>query len=86
MVDLPFGSEFSPNQIDLSEVLEICKENEGKRDAVEAAILVRFFSAHGHGNAENRKKLAMNCRLGLKNYGIIDDACNFTNLARNLRV
>ena len=43
MVDLPFGSEFSPNQIDLSEVLEICKENEGKRDAVEAAILVRFF-------------------------------------------
>ena len=84
MVDLPFGSEFSPNQIDLSEVLEICKENEGKRDAVEAAILVRFFSAHGHGNAENRKKLAMNCRLGLKNYGIIDDACNFTDFGAKL--
>ncbi len=84
MIELPFGSEFSPSQIDLAIALEICKDNEGNRDAVEAAILNRFFLTHGHGNEKNRQKLAMNCRLGLKNYGILDEACNFTPLGTEL--
>ena len=71
-------------KLDLVTALEICKDNVGNRDTVEAAILNRFFSMHGHGNEENRKKLAMNCRLGLKNYGILDEACNFTSLGTEL--
>ena len=84
MKSLPFGSEFSPSQIDLPALLEICQKNTGDPDALEAAILKQFFSKHGHGNPENRKKLAMNCRLGLKNYEILDEAWNFTPLGLTL--
>lgn len=84
MVELPFGSEFSPSQIDLSELLQFCNENEGDREKLEEIIKNNYFANHGNGNEKNRRTLAMNCRLGLKAYGIIDEECRLTALGKQL--
>lgn len=76
--DLPFGSEFSPSQIDLPNLLEIVVKHAGHVKALEEVVLNCFFSNHA-SNIENRQKLAMNCRLGMKAYGIIDDKVNPTD-------
>jgi site-specific DNA-methyltransferase (cytosine-N4-specific) len=44
--DLPFGSEFSPSQIELPALLELVKANEGNVPALEAAIEAKWFSEH----------------------------------------
>ncbi|NMC64104.1 MAG: restriction endonuclease [SAR324 cluster bacterium] len=82
--DLPFGSEFSPSQINLIQVLELCIKHEGKQKELEEDILNTYFSGHGNGNISNQKKLAMNCRLGLKSYGIIDENANLTDFGKSL--
>ena len=88
--DLPFGSEFSPSQIDLPVVLELVKENEGKWRSLEKAILQRYFSSHAQGRADeegrtyNRGKLANNCKLGLIAYRIIDREGSFTAFGKDL--
>ncbi|NJL07795.1 MAG: restriction endonuclease [Methylacidiphilales bacterium] len=86
--DLPFGSEFSPNQIDLPSLLEIVAANEGIISAIEAAIRLRYFAGHSSKNPtnadSNQKKLAMNCRLGLQAYGIIDADGSLTTLGADL--
>ncbi len=86
---LPFGSEFSPSQIDLRELLELVSAHEGNQSALQAAILTTYFTGHGSGAdpakaAKNRNTLAMNCRLGLRAYGIIDTAAAFTDFGREL--
>ena len=48
--DLPFGSEFSPSQIDLETLLNLTKEHAGNVKALQAAIQTQFFSTHGAGN------------------------------------
>lgn len=80
--DLPFGSEFSPSQIELPELIELAMAYQGDAKTLQAAIQVRFFSTHGAGNVKNQSTLAMNCRLGMKAYGLIDDAANLTDLGR----
>lgn len=88
--DLPFGSEFSPSQIDLPTLLEIIADNEGDIPALEAEILSAFFSQHGQGKTAAEKKaarktLAMNCKLGLFAYGIVDrETGNFTKTGNAL--
>ncbi len=82
--DLPFGSEFSPSQIELPELLELAMTHAGDFKALEAAIQARFFSTHGAGNAKNQATLAMNCRLGMKAYGLIDEDANLTDFGREL--
>ena len=81
---LPFGSEFSPSQIELPVLLEICLSYSGNKESIESEILKKYFYYHGGGNDNNKKKLAMNCRLGLKAYGIIDENSIITDLGRNL--
>lgn len=81
--DLPFGSEFSPSQIDLPELLELVEANQGNSRALEDAIRVRYFMDHGQSDQEkdnerNRRKLANNCKLGLIAYQIIERDTNFT--------
>jgi site-specific DNA-methyltransferase (cytosine-N4-specific) len=88
---LPFGSEFSPSQIDLRQLLELIDTHEGNQPALQAAILATWFAEHGAGAdpekaAKNRNTLAMNCRLGLRAYGIIDTAASFTAFGRELYV
>jgi len=82
--DLPFGSEFSPSQIVLPVLLDLLVEHEGDVRALQAAIQACYFSAHGGGDENNRKKLAMNCRLGMKAYGLIDQVANLTAFGRHL--
>lgn len=84
--ELPFGSEFSPSQIELPVVLDLAAEHDGDVKALQAAIQSRYFSAHGGGKDENRQKLAMNCRLGMKAYGLIDEKSNLTDFGRELLV
>ena len=81
--DLPFGSEFSPSQIDLPSLLEVAVKHAGHIKAFEEAILNCFFSNHA-SNISDRRKLAMNCRLGMKAYEIIDDKANLTDFSQCL--
>ena len=41
--DLPFGSEFSPNQIDLPTVLELIVQHPGDKAGFEKVIKDTFF-------------------------------------------
>jgi len=87
--DLPFGSEFSPSQIELPALLEIVQTNAGDPKALEAKILERYFAHHAEGRTDaasvyNRAKLANNCKLGLIAYGIIDRQANLTPFGEEL--
>lgn len=87
--DLPFGSEFSPSQIELRELLDIVQTKGGDPRALEAAILARYFSGHAEGRQDeegtyNRAKLANNCKLGLIAYGIVDRQARFTPFGQEI--
>ena len=82
--DLPFGSEFSPSQVELPRLLELADEHEGDQSALQDAIQAEFFSTHGGGNAKNQRTLAMNCRLGMRAYGVIDESATLTDFGRDL--
>lgn len=88
--DLPFGSEFSPSQIDLPDLLEIVFANQGNVKDLEAAILAEYFSGHAQQPGEaadqeyNRAKLANNCKLGMIAYGVIDREAKFTDFGEAL--
>lgn len=81
---LPFGSEFSPSQIDLPTLLDIALNNEGSNATLQSAIRQKFFSSHGGENASNQATLALNCRLGMKAYGLIDKDGGITDFGREL--
>jgi len=87
--DLPFGSEFSPSQINLPDVLEMVVAHEGDIASIESAIRVKYFLGHGSKNPvkseKNQKILAMNCRLGLQAYGIVGENGKLTSFGLNLR-
>lgn len=87
--DLPFGSEFSPSQIELPDLLDIARAHAGDPRALEAAILARYFTEHaeaaeGEAAEYNRGKLANNCKLGMIAYGVIDRAANLTDFGQRL--
>lgn len=81
--DIPFGAQFSPNQIDLSRLLSLCEEHPSNRKELEAAIQREFFSTKG-GDAYNQAKLANNTALGMIAYGIIDRKGNLTEIGKEL--
>ncbi|GEO26850.1 hypothetical protein AAC03nite_26350 [Alicyclobacillus acidoterrestris] len=81
--DLPFGSEFSPSQIELPLVLEFAKTHGGDWKAFENAVHETYFS--GNDTSEyNQRKLANNCKLGMIAYGIIDRDANLTEFGEKL--
>jgi Restriction endonuclease len=81
--DLPFGSEFSPSQIQLPHVLEQVSEHGGDWKAFEAAVRAAYFEGHDTSDY-NRGKLANNTKLGMIAYGIIDREARLTEFGRNL--
>jgi len=81
--DLPFGSEFSPSQIDLGCVLEMANRHGGDWKAFEAAVRNEYFDSHDT-SAYNRGKLANNTKLGMIAYGLIDREANLTDLGLKL--
>lgn len=81
--DLPFGSEFSPSQIDLATILEMAQTHAGDWHALEDAIRARYFDSHPTSDY-NRRKLANNCKLGMIAYGLIDRNGVLTEFGREL--
>ena len=81
--DLPFGSEFSPSQIDLPAVLEMAELHGGDWKAFEAEVRAAYFDGHSTTDY-NRGKLANNTKLGMIAYGIIDRDANLTDFGKEL--
>jgi hypothetical protein len=81
--DLPFGSEFSPSQIELSHVLELAAKHGGDWQTFEEAVRAAYFE--GHSTTEyNKIKLANNTKLGMIAYHLIDRDANLTDFGRKL--
>lgn len=70
--DLPFGSEFSPAQIDLVVLLELAHQHGADWKAFEDAIRMRYFDAHKTSD-DNKAKLANNTKLSMRAYGLISE-------------
>lgn len=68
--DLPFGSEFSPAQIDLPVLLELAHEHATDWKAFEGAVRDRYF-ARNKTSDYNKGKLANNTKLSMRAYGLI---------------
>lgn len=81
--DLPFGSEFSPSQIDLSKVLEFANDFGGDVKAFESQVKSQYFNSH-NTNEYNKKKLANNTKLGMIAYGLIDRDAQLTPFGQEL--
>lgn len=84
--DLPFGSEFSPSNIDLRTVLEFAQEHAGDPKAFERAVHDEFFSKEKFPNTNeyNRRKRANNTNLGMRAYGLVDKDDNLTEVGLDL--
>ena len=80
---LPFGSEFSPSQIELPRVLEFAAAHGGDWRVFEEAVRRAWFAGH-KTNEYNRAKLANNTKLGMIAYGIIDRDAALTPFGRQL--
>ena len=81
--DLPFGSEFSPSQIDLSEALALADLHGGDWRAFEQAVRTAWFEDHNTDDY-NRGKLANNTKLGMIAYGIVDRDASLTEFGCEL--
>lgn len=79
---IPFGAQFSPNQVDLPRLLELIHDKGGDRAEITAGIRDAFFAEHAEGQ---RSKLAGNTVLALRAYGLLDEqAARPTELASEL--
>ena len=81
--DLPFGSEFSPSQIELVRALELADHHGGDWRAFETAVRAAWFEDHSTTDY-NRAKLANNTKLGMIAYGIINRDAALTAFGREL--
>ena len=81
--DLPFGSEFSPSQINLDEAIALADAHGGDRDAFESAVRTTWFEGYDTSDY-NRGKLAKNTKLGMIAYGIINGDASLTEFGREL--
>ena len=81
--DLPFGSEFSPSQINLPDLLVIVDEHQGDIKMMETEIMGEFFMEDGR-TEYTEYKLSNNCRLSLQAYQIIDKNGSFTEFGSML--
>jgi len=81
--DLPFGSEFSPNQIDLPKLLNLISQHCGDKARFELALKGTFFLENKTSD-QNKQKLAMNLRLALQAYQIINENIQYTSFGSEL--
>lgn len=70
--DLPFGSEFSPQQVELRVLLELAHSHGSDWQGFEMAVHERYFDSHGTSEY-NQRKLANNTKLSLRAYGLVGD-------------
>ncbi len=81
--DLPFGSEFSPSQISLRQVLELAETHNGDWKSFEDAVYKTYFTNYSTSEY-NKRKLANNTKLGMIAYGILDREGNLTQFGQDL--
>lgn len=82
--DLPFGSEFSPQQICLAVLLEIADKCGNNWKAFEAEVKNQYFSEYNTSDY-NKTKLANNTKLSMRAYGLIGpDDVTLTQIGRAL--
>jgi site-specific DNA-methyltransferase (cytosine-N4-specific) len=80
--EIPFGAQFSPNQVDLPGLLRIIHDCAGDRNKTTEVIRDDFFATHSQAQ---RWKLADNTVLALRVYGLLDeDGATPTTLAGEL--
>jgi hypothetical protein len=80
--EIPFGAQFSPNQVNLPRLLRIIHDNAGDRIKITGAIRDESFATHSQ---TQRWKLADNTVLALRAYGLLDeDGATPTALAGEL--
>ena len=70
--DLPFGSEFSPAQIELPALLELAFAYSADWKSFEEAVRERYFSENKTSDY-NKGKLANNTKLSMRAYGLIGE-------------
>lgn len=75
--DLPFGSEFSPSQVDILRVLKIAKNSKGDWKLFENSIRKEYYE-NNKTSDYNKNKLANNCKLSMIAYDLIDRNSNLT--------
>jgi hypothetical protein len=75
--NLPFGSEFSPSQIELAWLLETAKVSAGDWRTFEKSVYEQYFKNYSTTEI-NKRKLANNTKLGMAAYGIIASTQNTT--------
>jgi site-specific DNA-methyltransferase (cytosine-N4-specific) len=80
--DLPFGSEFSPSQVDLPTLLEIANKSTDWQ-SFELTVKAKYFDTHATSEY-NRRKLANNCKLGMIAYDITDRNAQLTEFGKKL--
>ncbi len=80
--EIPFGAQFSPNQVDLKRLLEIIHQYAGDRDRITEEIRQTFFADK---SPEQNWKLADNVVLAMRAYGLLgEDAAQPTEFANYL--
>ena len=80
--EIPFGAQFSPNQVNLPKLLQLVHDRAGDRGEITDAIRDEFFAEH---SPTQRWKLADNTVLALRAYGLLDEqGANPTQLASEL--
>jgi hypothetical protein len=81
--NLPFGSEFSPEQVNLPRLLDLAVEYSGDPKAFEAAIRAEYFEKNPTTD-RNKDKLANNTRLSMIAYGLIYREVRLTEIGEEL--
>ncbi len=81
--DLPFGGNFSPTEVSLSDVLTMAEHLNGDRAALEAAVLETYYAERSTSRPD---KLAYNVVLGMTKYGLLTEEGSLTPLADSLLV
>jgi site-specific DNA-methyltransferase (cytosine-N4-specific) len=80
--EIPFGAQFSPNQVELPRLLRIIHDHAGDRDKITTLIRDEFFATH---SPAQRWKLADNTVLAMRAYGLLgEDGATPTELAEDL--
>ena len=81
---LPFGSEFSPQQIELPILLELAQSHGSDWQGFEMAVRNRYF-ANPATSDSNQRKLANNTKLSLRAYGLVgEEDVTLTNVGESL--
>ena len=80
--EIPFGAQFSPNQVNLPKLLQLIHDKAGDRVQMTNAIRDEFFAERASGQ---QLKLADNTVLAMRAYGLLDEeGANPTPLASEL--